>query len=762
MAYARKHRSLLLSGAIVVAAIIVVLVLVLPHVIQSHAIHTIGGAAPNNNQWTPSNWAASDNSILGTAQNTSSDVWFTGSNGTIGEVFYPTADTPNTTLLQFLVGNSGHTWVNQEKNDTISTARLYNSHSLAWVVTNTAKNRNYQITKVIYTDPTRNSVVQQVTFRALHGHLADYQLYVYYDPAIHNKGDNNNSYTKTYQGKTMLVSTSGAGKYASALAASIPYQNGMTSSGFMGQSDGLTDLVGKSSCGSTTCPDYTMNYTYNTATDGNTVQTGLLDLSNNGAVNTASIASITFTLVLSMGQSSGSNDAISSAEQTLQGTLNDSSNMLATYVSQWNSFDDSLHTPPAIGATSDIQQARQQEYYLAANVLKASQDKQTGAFVAGLGMPWGESNGDQDAGGYHLVWERDMYEFSSALIVAGDTADPKRALIWAFDTQQLPGGLFPQNSYVDGTPYFNGVQMDEQAYPIMLAWKLGVTDMQDYQKHIKPTADLIVKSGGTTGQERWEENGGYSPSTLAAEISGLVCAAAIAGMNGDTSSQQRYLSTADYYRKMVIAWTYTTTGPLGNGHYFERIDANGNPNDGDTIQISNGGGTFDERSIVDMGFLELVRQGIYPANSPYITSSLQAVDATIKETINGNSYWHRYNHDGYGEHADGSNYDGSGVGQLWPILSGERGMYAVAANQNADQYLTAMMAAANGSGMIPEQVWGKNAPTGYTPGTPTKSMNPLNWAMGEYITLLFSMSDHTIADAVPITAQHYAKMVGTS
>jgi len=270
-----------------------------------------------------------------------------------------------------------------------------------------------------------------------------------------------------------------------------------------------------------------MNYTYSAATGGNTVQIGLLDLSNGGAVDLSSATSITFKLVLSFGQSSNS-DAATSAEGTLQGTLNDRSNMLATYVTQWNSYDDSLRTPPAVGSTPAIQQARQQEYYLAANVLKTSQDKQTGAFVAGLGTPWGESNGDQDSGGYHLVWERDMYEFSSALIVAGDTVDPKRALLWAFTKQQQTGGLFPQNSYVDGTPYFSGIQMDEQAFPIMLAWKLGVTDKQDYLQHIKPTADLLVKSGGVTGQERWEENGGYSPSTLAAMISGLVCAAAIA------------------------------------------------------------------------------------------------------------------------------------------------------------------------------------------------------------------------------------------
>jgi GH15 family glucan-1,4-alpha-glucosidase len=157
--------------------------------------------------------------------------------------------------------------------------------------------------------------------------------------------------------------------------------------------------------------------------------------------------------------------------------------------------------------------------------------------AAGLGTPWGERNGDQDSGGCHLVWERVMYEFSSALIVAGDTVGPKRALLWAFTKQQQTGGLFPQNSYIDGTPYFSGIQMDEQAFPIMLAWKLGITDKQDYLQHIKPTADLIVKSGGVTGQERWEENGGYSPSTLAAEISGLVCAAGIARINGDTASQ---------------------------------------------------------------------------------------------------------------------------------------------------------------------------------------------------------------------------------
>ena len=711
------------------------------------------GTAPNgpgaSSTWTPSN-----DTIIGTAANTSSDVWFTGYNGIVGEVYYPTADTPNTTDLQFLVGDSGHSWVDEEKVDTTSTTTLYDPHSLAWTVTNTAKNGKYKIVKTIYTDPTRNSLIQQVTFTALSGTLSNYLLYALYNPTMHNAGNNNSSSTQTYNGTTMLVTTDASNGYASALGASIPYQANMTSSGFVGQNDGWTDLKGTSNCGSSTCPDYTMNDTYSVANSGNTAQTGLLDLSNGGTVNTQTSTTLTFNLVLSFGQTNGSTSAASSAEQTLAGTLGDNSTLLNTYVSQWNTFDNGLTAPPAVGSTQAIQQARQQEYYLSANVLKTSQDKQTGAFIAGLGTPWGDSTGDGN-GGYHLVWERDMYEFASALIVAGDTADPIRAVHWAFNTQQQSDGHFPQNSFVNGTPYWNGIQMDEQAFPIMLAWKLGITDSSDYTNHIKPAANYIVQHGPTTGQERWEENGGYSPSTIAAEIAGLVTAADIARINGDTSSQSLFNSTADSWQSQVVNWTFTTTGPIGNGHYFERIDSDGNPNDSNTINIANGGGSYDERSIVDSGFLELVRQGVMPASSTYITQSLAAVDATIKQTINGNDYWYRYNHDGYGETTSGANYTGAGVGRLWPLLSGERGIYTVADGGSGDAALTAMIASANSTGMIPEQIWNTSAPSGYTPGTPTKSMNPLNWAMGEFITLLVSTSTHTIADVPSIVYNRY-------
>ncbi len=715
------------------------------------------GAAPNG-PGLASNWTPSNNTIIGTAANTASNVWFTGYNGIIGEVFYPTADTPNTTDLQFLIGDSGHTWVDEEKVATTAAVHLYDNHALAWVVTNTATSGKYRISKTVHTDPTRNSLIEQVTFTALSGTLSNYLLYVLYNPAMHNAGDVNFSSTQVANGTTMLVTTDSSGSYASALAASIPFAPSLTSSGFVGLNDGWTDLKGTSNCGSAACPDFTMSYTYNSAASGNTAQTGQLDLSNGGAINDQTATSITFDLVLSFGTGSGAAASSASAEQTLAGTLSDNfPAMLSTYVSQWHTFDNALTAPPAVGPTTAVQQARQQEYYLAANVLSASQDKQSGAFVAGLGTPWGATNSDGD-NGYHLVWERDMYEFSSALIVAGDTADPKRALAWAFNTQQpqQPDGHFAQNAFVSGAAFWTNIQMDEQAFPIMLAWKLGVTDNATYQNHIKLVANFILNNGPFTPEERWEENPGYSPSTIAAEIAGLVCAADIARINGDTISQTLYDNAADYWQAMVQNWTFTNTGTLGNKYYFERIDQDSNPNDTvPEIKIANQGGSYPETSVVDAGFLELVRHGAFPANSPYVTLSLPVVDSTIEQTINGNQYWYRYNHDGYGERSDGSDFQSYGVGRLWPIFSGERGLYAVASGNSAEPYLTAMLASANSSGMIPEQIWDNGAPAGYTPGTPTKSMNPLNWAMGEFITLLFSASTKTIADLPAVVSSRY-------
>jgi len=683
-------------------------------------------------------WSPSTLTFLGTASNPTSKVWFTGFNGILGEVFYPSVDKPATVDWQFLVGDARHTWVDEEKKDTTSQVTLNDARSLSWDITNTSKNGLYQIQKTIFTDPNRNSLIQQVTFTALKGTLSNFNLYTLYHPAIDNEGQATTGYSTTYNGKQMLVAKNSTRGNSSALASSLPFNAGMMSSGFVGHSDGWQDLKGG-------IADATMNWTYESATNGNIAQMAMFDLSPY-----ANSKSVTFNLVLSFGNSD------TEAESVAAETLGDNfSTMLSTYNAQWNNYTNSLNS---FGGTAD------QQYYVAAMAIKAATDKATGAIVAGLGNPWGNSNysictpfGIPMQGGYHLIWPRDLYKIASALIVAGDTATASKSLDWLLTTMQQPDGHFVQNAFVDGTPYWTGIQMDETALPIVLAWKLGRTDAATYIKHIKPAADYIVKNGPVTGQERWEENSGYSPGTIAAEIAGLVCAADIARVNGDTTSEANYLATADYWQNKVESWTFTTSGSIGDGKYFERIDDNGNPNDGHLLQIRNGGGVYDERSIVDSSFLELVRLGVKPWNSPYILSSIKAIDSTIKQTIPGKGEgFFRYNHDGYGETGTGADYTGAGIGRLWPIFTGERGHLAIASGEKADPYLATMRAFANSSYMIPEQVWDNNAPPGDSPGTPTKSMTPLSWSMAEYITLLASNYSGEVMDLPAIVKERYA------
>lgn len=683
------------------------------------------------------NWSPSTLTFLGTAQNPNSKVWFTGFDGIISQVFYPSVDKAATVDWQFLVGDAAQTWVDEEKRDTTSQVTLNDQHSLAWNITNTAKNGKYKIDKVIFTDPNRNTLIQQVTFTALAGKIGDFHLYTLYHPAINNQGNATTGYTSTYHHQTMLVAKHSDSGMASALASSLPFQKGMISNGFVGYSDGWQDLKGGSI-------DNMMNWHFDSATNGNIAQTAMFDLSYY-----ANQKSVTFNLILGFG-----NRDIE-AEETASKTLSDNfDKMLSAYNAGWNNYINNLNNFDGIA---------DQQYYVSVMALKAASDKNSGAMVAGLGNPWGNSNysictpsGIAMQGGYHLVWPRDLYKFANALMAAGDTATANRGLDWLFDVMQQPDGHFLQNAFTDGTPYWNSIQMDETAFPIMLAWQLNRKDADTYAKHIKPTADYIVKHGPITQQERWEENSGYSPSTIAAEIAALVCAADIAKINEDTVSEQRYLETADYWQGMVENWTFTTSGSLGDGKYFERIDDNGNPNDGHALHISNGGGSHDERAIVDTSFLELVRHGVKAGNNPYILASLPEIDSTIKQIIPGKGEaWFRYNHDGYGETATGADYTGAGIGRLWPIFTGERGHFAIANHHNADNYLATMRAFANHSYMIPEQVWDLNAPSDYTPGTPTKSMTPLSWSMGEYITLLASNYHAKVMDMPEIVYRRY-------
>ena len=188
-----------------------------------------------------------------------------------------------------------------------------------------------------------------------------------------------------------------------------------------------------------------------------------------------------------------------------------------------------------------------------------------------------------------------------------------------------------------------------------------------------------------------------------------------------------------------------------------RMDNNTDPNDGYQFDTPNGGGAWDERDIVDAGFLEFVRFGIRSANDPVIENSVKVVDSLIRvETPKGPSF-HRYSHDGYGESYFGGRWQGQGIGRAWPILTGERGEYQIAAGHDPTLYLDAMLHFANAGGMISEQVWDQADPTqsGFVFGRGTGSATPLSWSMAEFLRLAVGAEEKRVVEMPSIVADHF-------
>jgi glucoamylase len=376
------------------------------------------------------------------------------------------------------------------------------------------------------------------------------------------------------------------------------------------------------------------------------------------------------------------------------------------------------------------------------------------------------------------VWPRDLCQAAGAALAAGDTQLPLRVLRYLAQIQLADGGM-PQNCWVDGRPFWSGIQLDEVAMPLMLAWRLeslGLLDGFDPYPMVRAGASYIVKRGPASPQERWEEDGGISPSTLAAEIAALVCAAEMARARDDAQCANLCVRTADFWATNVERWTYTTRGTLLDGHdeYYVRLEAidpetletDFDPNTG-LIHINNlpaeqsGFPVFD---IIDGGFLELVRYGIRAARDEHVVKTLFVYDAVLKRETPCGPCWLRYNHDGYGQKANGEAFDGTGVGRCWPLLVGERAHYEIARGRDVRHLVKAMECFANAGAMIPEQVWDTvDLPDKLMYcGRPTGSAMPLVWAHAEYIKLLRSAQGRAIFDLIEPVYRRYVEQHVTS
>lgn len=661
-------------------------------------------------------WTPASKEGVGTSVTTESKVWFTLGGGILNEVYYPRVDVADTYGLEFAVSDGRRLLV--ESRDMRHTIEQVDARALIFRQTSRDAAGRVRITKTYVTDPDRNTLLIDVTFSGAPGDA----LYVLYHPALANTGYGDTASTRA----GALVAHEG--DIASALVASSGFTE--TSSGFAGVNDGYRDLLLHNR----------LIRKYSRAAGGNVVQVARIARPAH------------FTLALGFGTTPDS--ALAAARGSL---LSGFTAARSKYSRGWSSY---------LAGLSKVSAVYQRQFDLSAMVVRAHEDKTyRGAIIASMSIPWGfaVASDKPNVGGYHLVWARDLYEAATSLMVAGDSATARRALRYLFDVQQKPDGSFPQNSWLDGRPYWTSQQMDENSYPIVLAWQLGMGDSATWTRHIRPAAEYVMEHGPVTQQERWEEVGGYSPSTMAAEIAGLVCASEIAKANGATADAKRYIDTADDWAAHLEEWLVTNTGHLGGAlasrGYYMRIDDNRDPNDGYKLDVHNGGGVWDERDVVDQGFLELVRLGIRPAGDTIVESSLRVIDSTIRvETPNGPAF-HRYNHDGYGETWFGGPWLGEGVGRLWPIFAGERGEYEVARGADPAPYLDAMLRFANAGGMIPEQVWDRPNPGngGFEFGAGTGSATPLVWSMGQFMRLAVDAHDKRIVEQPSIVAEHFLK-----
>lgn len=687
----------------------------------------------------PPHWTHGGKDGVGTSYSASSRIWFTIWHGIVTEVYYPTVDRAQLRDLQLLI-TDGRSFFHEEKRHLQCTGcgRL-SDHTLGYRAINADPQGRYEIVKEVIADPHQCCVLQHIELRGDEGFVSCLRLYALCAPHLEVGGWGNNGYVTEIAGRRILVAEK-QGTWL-ALGATVPFSR--LSCGYVGASDGWTDLH----------EDFRMDWEFDRALDGNIALTGEIDLGGRRD----------FTLGLAFGATQ--HNAVTTLLQSIGIPFGEQHHR---YVQQWDRA-----VSPKILPLDRVSSDGGRLYHGSFSLLRAHEDKSyPGAFIASMSIPWGEAKGDEDMGGYHLVWTRDMVNSAASLLAAGDNETPLRALIY-LAVCQLPDGSFPQNFWIDGEPYWRGIQLDEVAFPLILAWHLergnALRDFDPYTMVMRG-ATFLVQHGPVTQQERWEEASGYSPSTLASNIAALISAAGFARARGDAETAQFLEEYADFLEGHVEAWTVTTQGTLVPGiprHYIRILPASiddpsptEDPNNG-VLTLANQppGGRYEypAREIVDAGFLQLVRFGIRKPDDPLMVDSLAVVDAVLKVDTPFGPCWRRYNHDGFGQREDGSSYDGWGRGRAWPLLTGERGLYELAAGHDPGPYIRAMEGFASETGLLPEQVWDEaDRPEAYMYlGGPTGAAMPLMWAHAEYIKLLRSAFDGEVLVRVPQVAERY-------
>ena len=650
-----------------------------------------------------------------------SPLWFTLAEGILTEMYYPTIDRAQMRDSQILISD-GRTFFHQEKELTHQVKIL--SPSMVQI-TNLDSDHHYQISHTFFTQADSPTLIDEVEIQVAQNGL---HFYLLTNPQLNNTAAGDTAVVDGdgftfFEGQTQLKVTNSLGF-------------GKKSVGFVGFTDGYQDLV----------HDFQMNYNFDHATNGNVASTGELNIPANAGT-------YHFYVVYSFGNASKNLKAIAFDQEK------------AGYESGWSAYLNALKVP------SNLSTSEKLLYQRSLYTLRCHEDKlNPGAFIASLSVPWGESQIEvpgKEVGGYHLIWPRDLFNVSVAMLNSGDYGSALRALrflkkiqyktgsgSWNLSPRIIPkGGAFPQNTWVTGRPYWEGFQIDQTAFPIHLFYHLYLatpianrpTLLGEFQPMLVSALNFISQYGPWTHQERWEENFGISPSSFSAAASALYIGAKI--WNNDPYGKNLQ-QIADHWmftpNDNIDSWTFTTNGTYGNGHYYLRIaggDSYGsswNPNDHSSLKIANSTNRVPQDQVMDQGFLQLVLLGLKPATSPEVKASKIILDQELSVNTPRGRGWHRYSFDSYGENSQG---------RLWPLLGGEHARYFIeryTANdmnwndtQNeTNSIISSFLGFANAGFMIPEQVYEAT-------GEGTGSATPLAWSHAEYIKLLWSVDRKT-------------------
>ena len=690
----------------------------------------------------PPRWTSSAKSAMGTSFSSNSRVWFTLSHGIFNEIYYPRIDQACVRDLGLLVSD-GAGFLSEEKRDADCVVRRPMVGAPAFDLVNSCRQGRYRIAKSIVVDPQRDALLQLSRFSALQGALSDYHLYVLLAPHLGNHGAGNTAWLGDYKGHPMLFAERDG--TALALACSVPWLK--RSVGFVGSSDGWQDLFAHGG----------MTFDYTRAENGNVALSAEIDLT---------AADGSFLLALGFGRNAveAGNRARASLQAGFQGAQRE-------YLRHWSDWQKTL---------LPLDQTRTRDglnmYRVSTAVVRAHEALDfPGGIIASLSIPWGFNKGDDDLGGYHLAWPRDLVEAAGGLLAAGACEESRRVLCYLQATQEADGH-WTQNMWLDGSPYFNGIQMDETALPVLLVdlarreKALAASEVARFWPMVRQAAAYLACNGPVSSQDRWEEDPGYSPFTVAAEIAALLAAADLAEAHHDPGIAAYLRETADVWNASLDRWMYVTDTDWCRrfqvAGYYIRV-APIDPKEGrgclqQSVDVKNlplGRPGSLAYHLVSPDALALVRFGLRAADDPRILDTIKVVDALLKVEAPQGPIWHRYNDDGYGEHEDGAPFDGTGVGRLWPLLTGERAHFELAAGriEEAKRLQCCLENMASEEGLLPEQIW--DAPD--LPdrelffGGPSGSAMPLVWAHGEYLKLLRSIRDGRVFDMPPQTRQRY-------